>query len=111
LVKLLERKNKCKKQLELFGNVDPSSEAREFFKFSHPPHKNVPFVANCVEIKKDNIYGRGIYATEDLNPGDIIAIEPPVINILYDAARYVHCCNCLKINYFNLIPCKFSSEF
>lgn len=111
IAQLLERKNKCLKQLESFGNVDPSDEVKSFFTLSHPPNPKIPFVVDCVEIKRDDTYGRGIYATKDLNPGDILAIEPPIMTILYDCARYVHCCNCFKINNFNLIPCKFTSEF
>lgn len=111
LPRLMERKEKCKNFLDKFGDVAPNQNAKDFFKLSHPPHPKIPFIVDCIEVRVDEKYGRGLYATKDLDHGDIIAIETPIMNILYDVARYDHCCNCLKVNNFNLIPCQKSSEF
>jgi hypothetical protein len=102
--KLKEREEKALKLRESFVE-DPEQNPANFFKLSYPPHERNPTVINCVEIKNGSQSGRHVFATQDLNPGDIIAIEEPMFKMIYDCGRYQRCSNCLKINMLNLIPC------
>lgn len=103
-----EREEKCKIMKE---KVNPEDEKKNnpwnYFKLSHPPNPKIPFIVECLTMTKTGTFGRGIYALRDLKPGDIIAIETPTINILYqsDDGRYKFCCVCLKACLLNLVPC------
>ena len=100
---LNEREVLCKESM-----LEPSiskGNPWEIFKLSYPPNKNVPWVADCVEVRTTEKYGRGIYATKNLEPGDIICIEDIMINFRDTNYEYSHCYNCYKANGLNLIPC------
>lgn len=109
LGKLEEREQKC---IELKASMvkDPQEDPWDFFKLSYPPNPKIPFIVECLEMLRTTKYGRGIYATQDLKPGDIIAIDKSLFQFLYPSMPenippYTHCCNCLKTNMMNLIPC------
>lgn len=104
--KLNDREEKCKKLKEQ-QVIDPLDDPFDFFKLSYPPNPKIPFIVECLEMRKTKKFGRGIYATRDLKTGDIIAIEDSVIRRLFppSAAGYSICCNCLKSCNMNLIPC------
>lgn len=96
----------------------PSDEVEdpwEFFKLSYPANEKLPHVIDCLEVKCDKKYGRYIISNQNLNVGDIIAIEKPLINILkvdpdddeYPSTNvYQYCANCLEDNLMDLIPCQ-----
>lgn len=100
---LNEREAKCKELMPESKKV--KINPFEIFKLSYPSNKKVPWIADCVEVKITEKYGRGIYATRDLVPGDIICIEDIIINYRYTNYEYSHCYNCYKSNAMNLIPC------
>jgi SET and MYND domain-containing protein 4 len=102
--KLKEREEKA---LKLRENLveDPEQNPENFFKLSYPPHERNPTVVKCVDIKKDDNFGRYVITTRDMNPGDVIAVEEPMFKMIYDTGRYQRCSNCLKVNMLNLIPC------
>lgn len=110
---LNEREQKCRAMKEV---VDPEDEKKndpwEYFKLSHHHNPRFPSIIEHLILKKTESYGRGIYTLCDLVPGDIIAIEKPAINILFDTddGRYKHCCNCTKASMLNLIPCSKSGK-
>jgi tetratricopeptide (TPR) repeat protein len=56
---LKDREDKCKMLMktESCFNNDPW----EFFKLSYPANPKIPFIANCVELRKDKKFGRGVY--------------------------------------------------
>jgi SET and MYND domain-containing protein 4 len=110
--KLKNREEKCKKLME--DEVkDPKDDPWLYFQLSYPANPQIPFIVDCLEIKKSKKFGRGIYTTRDLNVGDIIAIEPPITTRMFPPVdiEFIHCCNCLKACQANLIPCTKTSNF
>jgi hypothetical protein len=92
---------------------DPEKDPRNFFKLSYQANPKIPFIVDCLEMREDEKYGRGIYATCDLNAGDVIAIEEPFFLETLSTNR--HCMNCNRSNMLSLIPnaddCKFPNYF
>lgn len=82
----------------------------DFFKLSHPANDKIPFVANCLQVKNDENFGRFIITSHDLAPGDIIAIEEPFFKIVDSASSHLRCANCLQSNLMNLVPSDLSSS-
>jgi tetratricopeptide (TPR) repeat protein len=97
--KLKKRREKC---LESHGNRENSEK---FFSLSHPANKTIPFIANCLKLCQDNNFSNGIVTTEDLNPGDVVAIEEICFKTIEGSARFRRCAFCLSSNNFSLIPC------
>lgn len=104
--KLNDREEKCKVLKELL-KYDEESDPWDFFKLSYPPHPKIPFIVECLEMRKTKKFGRGIYTKRELNVGDIIAVEDSVIRRMFppSLAGYSFCCNCLKSCQMNLLPC------
>jgi hypothetical protein len=104
--KLNEREEKCKK-LKAEKVMHSADDLSNFFKLSHPANPKIPFIIDCLELRKTEEFGRGIYATQDLAAGDIISIEDAVIRMAFtwpDAELY-RCANCLNVAMLNLVPC------
>lgn len=77
----------------------------KFFKLSRPANEKIPFIIKGLELCEDEKYGRYIITTSDLKPGDIIAIEEPIIKLsFHDDRNAERCWICLKSNKLNLIP-------
>lgn len=103
MTKLDEREAKCKKLME--ENEDQfNNDPWAVFDLSYPPNKNIPFISDCVELKKTS-NGYGIFATRDIKPGDVISNEESVIYFLREESYFERCFNCFKSNSLNLIPC------
>ena len=100
---LINREIKCKELMS--QEEDHIVDPWEVFKLSYPANENVPWIANCVEVRRTEKYGRGIYATQDLKAGDVICIEEFAFNYIDDKDLYIRCYNCAKANGLNLIPC------
>ncbi|CRK88994.1 CLUMA_CG002773, isoform A [Clunio marinus] len=81
-----------------------------FFKLSYPPHEKLPYVANCIELKQHELFGRYLVTTRNLTPGDIIAIEEPFFKIVHTSSTHLRCSNCLKANKLDLIPSRLTSS-
>lgn len=77
----------------------------DFFKLSHKPNKNIPFIADCLALTTTQRLGRRIITKESLSVGDIVAIEEPLFHIINPMSYFERCFNCLKTNKLNLIPC------
>jgi len=82
-----------------------ANPAKDFLKLSYPAHEKTPFLANCIEIRETKKYGRGMYTTQDLKPGDIISNSGPVLKSILKNGVYKQCTNCLEVNDMNLFPC------
>jgi SET and MYND domain-containing protein 4 len=108
--KLKEREEKAKKLKENLVE-DPENDPKNFFKLSYPAHERNPSIANCLEIHKNEQFGRHVVTNQDLNPGDVIAVEEPMFKRILDCARYLRCSNCLKPNMLSLIPCDKDCNF
>lgn len=104
MAELDDREEKCKELMEEFG-PDKDSATSSFFKLSHPANKKIPFIADCLELRKNEKYGRHIITTKGLKTGDILAIEPPVVSFLTASRKDPHCFFCAANKSGSLIPC------
>ncbi|KAJ6643601.1 SET and MYND domain-containing protein 4 [Pseudolycoriella hygida] len=102
---LITLQTKCKKKLKRskkgvrnLATFEPS--------LSFKAHEKVPFIADCLDIRKNKKYGRYIITNRDLFPGQIIAIEERFFAVLLPKLRYQRCANCLRENDLSLIPCR-----
>ncbi|CRK96541.1 CLUMA_CG009872, isoform A [Clunio marinus] len=103
--KIESLREKCLDQINLSTSEKKENVTSEFFKLSHPQHKRVPFIAGCLEVRENDVYGRYIATTSDLKPGDIVVIEEPFYKVLDPKRRHTRCAICLKQNMLNLFPC------
>jgi len=103
--------NREKKCHEMIAQKDPAAKeeakdpVKDFFKLSYPAHEKIPYLANCVEMRENKKYGRGLYATQDLKPGDVIAAGEPVAKALFRNGYYKRCTNCVEVKSMSLMPC------
>jgi hypothetical protein len=84
----------------------PHETLENFLKLSYPANPKIPFIIDGLEVRMTKKFGRGIFTTRDLKPGDIISIEKPVITKMAPAGQYIHCANCMLSNKLNLLPCR-----
>jgi len=97
-IKVLDkRQRKCEKMMR--------NPLKEFFKLSYPAHEKTPFVANCIEMREDEKFGRGLYANRDLKTGDVIVDAEPVVIDINKLNYFIQCTNCGQTNFMSLIPC------
>ncbi|KAG5672493.1 hypothetical protein PVAND_002619 [Polypedilum vanderplanki] len=84
----------------------------DYIKLSYPANKEIPWIIEGLEMRTTKRYDRGIYTTQDLQPGDIICIEEiSAIFNLDENDYYNQCANCMKTKMLNLIPCIKSASF
>lgn len=102
--KLLERHDKCIELIECCEK-ELNQSPWNFFKLSHEANKKIPYIVDCVEMKKSKKYGRHLITNKRLKAGDIIAIEKPFYKFIMNSSRFTHCANCLKSEKLNLFPC------
>jgi hypothetical protein len=104
LQKLRDRLSSTKKLMEL---PNPEDDPWNFFKLSHPPHPRIPFISDCLEIRKSQNLGRGIYTNRDLQPGDVISVEEVFMpyQTFQSTSAIERCFNCLGSNMLDLLPC------
>lgn len=106
--KFAEREKKCKEEKKS-QQMDPVKEyeksVQDFFKLSHKPNTKIPFLADCIELKKDKKFGSKIISNKPLVVGDIIAIEKPFCGSVQMDSRFQRCATCFKQNFLNLLPC------
>lgn len=102
--KLNKRKTLCLEQRtdKIISMINPQ--------LSFPPHPQVPFIANCLELRENTQYGRHIITTVDLKAGDVVAIEESFCSCVPCELKYQRCENCLIENNQNLIPCKYCTS-
>jgi SET and MYND domain-containing protein 4 len=103
--RLQERQQKAENLKETQREEDPENDAANFFKLSYPSNEKYPSVANCLELRKNEKFGRHVVTNQALNPGDIVCYEPMILKTTFAHGNYSRCRNCLKSNYLNLIPC------
>lgn len=92
----------CRKLME--SGKDPTRDIEEFFKLSYPPNSKIPFLVECLELRENEEFGRFIVTTQDLHPGDVIAIEEPHFTFISPKSVFTRCYNCLKANMLDLMP-------
>ncbi len=103
---LNKREAKCLTVLKQSnGENINASDMIQFFKLSYPSHKKLPFVAECLELRHDDKYGRHIVTNKNLKVGDIVAIEEPFCKIIQNEFVYQMCSWCFQSNLLDLRPC------
>jgi hypothetical protein len=108
----VEQVNNLIEEMEYLSDIEEKSKINEserekwdFFKLTHTKNEKIPFIADCLEVRENEIYGRFIATTKDLAPGDIVIIEEPFYKVLSVTERSNRCAVCLKQNALNLMPC------
>lgn len=102
--KLDNREAKCSRLLEA-QQYFPKFNFASFFRLSYPKNERIPFLANCLELKTNEQFGRHIITNRDLKAGDIIGIENPFYKQLSQPYCRLRCRSCLASNNQCLIPC------
>lgn len=100
--------SKCRENQKIIAS--DKCDASPFFKLSLPAHKKIPFIAECLEVRENEVYGRYIMTNKDLKPGDIVVLEEPFYKILDPKERHTRCSVCLQQNQLNLFPCAKCSD-
>lgn len=100
---LEDRELKCKEGMK-DHRPDPEEDPWNFFKLSYPANKKIPFIVDCLEMRRCQRFGRGIYTKRDLKPGDVVAIEKCYFAEFNYEGFNQRCANCLKTNMLSLIP-------
>lgn len=106
MTKLNERAEKCRQMIKEGADTDESwlkPSGEEYLKLSHPPHPKLPYIADCLDVKYNQEFGRHVVTTKQLLPGEIICIESPFSSKLISGSPYKHCCHCMDNNLLNLI--------
>lgn len=108
-IKLEKREQMCKSKLEELKNLEIDQnndhENETTFSLSYPRHDKIPFIANCLEMVENDVFGRYIITNRDLKIGDLIAIEESFCLSLQAQYAYQRCLYCLSENLNSLIPC------
>ena len=106
--KLLEREQACLNSLE--KNENPCISQRKDFKLTYPANERIPGIVDCVELKKSQKYGKGLYVTKEIHAGDVLINEEACVSSLVKGEIYKRCSRCLNENHLNLIPCEFCTR-
>ncbi|XP_060874183.1 SET and MYND domain-containing protein 4-like [Metopolophium dirhodum] len=62
-------------------------------------NENIPALSAFVELKMSENMGRGVYATRDINPGDVVAIDEPYVGLPFpDDSEVCNYNGCLKFD-------------
>lgn len=113
---LNKREAKCR---EPRNDIEIKSTPWDFFKLSYPPKKEIPFIANCLEMKNNAKFGRHIVTNRPLKVGDVVSIETPYCSVLLSESEFVEvppsniyqrCSNCFKAAALDLLPCPSCSQ-
>lgn len=107
LLKLDKRNSDALKRLKQIEEADEDDyvDPERDPELSLRQNPNVPFFANCLELKVNDDHGRHYVTNEKLLPGQIIAVEDPYAIALTRDFYYQRCAHCMKENYLNLLPC------
>lgn len=105
--KLLKREAECHRLLNANNNESETNQEELVLlpKLSYPPHPDLPFIAECLELKESNQFGRYIVSNRDLKVGQVVVIEEGFCALILPCVRYQRCANCLGEFDLNLLPC------
>lgn len=110
-----KRAEKCVEQIKNGKEAKSDENPFEFNKLSYKENPKLPFVVDCLELKRSEKFGRFVITNQDLKVGDIVAIEKPHFRVIksdsryescLDSNKYMRCSFCLKDNLMDLIPCE-----
>ena len=106
LKKLEQREELCLAKINNVMSKTDKPVGSEFLKLTLQPNKRLPFIADCLELKSDERFGRYITTKANLHPGEVVCVEEPFTKFLLPSHRYKYCATCLNDNFLNLISCK-----
>lgn len=92
----------CMSAMARFGDFDVRYD---FFSLSRSPHPKYPKVIECLKIVESDEFARHVISTEDLDVGEVICIEEPIVVSPDAEIFHIRCWYCLSSNNFSLIPC------
>lgn len=74
---------------------------------SYPSNEKIPFIANCLELRTNEEFGRHIVTTRDLKVGDVVIMERPfVAGFKNKSQQYKRCAHCMTGEMRHVgIPC------
>jgi SET and MYND domain-containing protein 4 len=99
--KVLEtRQNKCKQLIQ--KGID---EMNPITFFKDYQIENNSGIANCLEVKFNEKFGRHLITNKPLKVGDVIVVEKPFCKVLHEEFIFQRCGYCFKDNFMDLIPC------
>lgn len=106
------REEKCR---EIIRKQKEKNDKWKFFKLSYKPNKFNPQIAEILELRNNEKFGRYIVTSSDIEVGRILAVEEPFCSVLLSQSKHVEvdanntyqrCSSCcLKENILMLIPC------
>lgn len=80
----------------------------DVFNLSPPRRQSLPFVADCLELRRNDRFGRHIVTNRNIRPGTVVAVEEPFLKFLdlasMESFKHQRCFNCLRANQLNLMP-------
>lgn len=101
---LKKREEKCIELKKNFKEDKKPVEPWQLFKISQP-HKTLPFISDCLEMKADKKFGRHLITNRSLRPGEVVAIESPFCRIVQQKFIHQRCVTCFKDDLLDLVPC------
>lgn len=104
LDKLNNREKLCHERIKNDEQKDVPVGA-EYLKLTLEPSSKLPFIADCLELKSSETFGRYITTKTALKPGDVVCIEEPFSKQLLPNQRYKYCATCLSDNFLDLFSC------
>lgn len=111
LAELAAREQLCRDALAAAEHADagdhwaPPDDEAYTPQLSFAAHPTVPFIADCLDIRENEQYGRYIITHRALQPGQVLAVEDRYLNVLLPKLRHQRCAHCLRENALSLIPC------
>lgn len=99
--RLTERETDCMEKLK---EKPHKNQAMREWKLSYPAKERFPGMANVLEVRYNDEYGRHIVATEDIDVGKTVLMEDAYLFGEDQEINYSFCDTCAK-GENNLIPC------
>lgn len=104
---LKKREAKCLAVLQQSNRKESNNaNTQNSLDLSYPSHKKLSFMVDCLELRRNDKYGRHIVTNKCLKVGDIVAVEEPFCKIVLTAFIHQICTWCFKSNAMDLIPCR-----
>ena len=87
----------------------------KFLKINHPVNDRIPWMANCLKLRRDAALKPYIITDRQLNIGDVICKEKALFGFSYDRdhqfesvevdVAHQRCYHCFNHNNLDLVPC------
>uniref|UniRef100_A0A182WDC2 MYND-type domain-containing protein n=1 Tax=Anopheles minimus TaxID=112268 RepID=A0A182WDC2_9DIPT len=108
LLEKLERREAIAKaaMLKPTSETDDEEAVVEQLKLSYNCHANVPQMVECLQLRRNEEFGRHVVTNRQLRAGDVVIIEKPFASMTSEEFHFWRCDHCHDINLFNLIPCE-----